>query len=62
MEDYHHPVAPVVDDVPYTNFSKGYDIGDGVFTSPNNIVVAIHRCLVGHNHCADIDTHSHFRF
>ena len=62
MENEHHLVAPVDDEVLETKVSQDYDIGDGVFTKPHTIVVSIHRCLVGHNHCADIDTHSHFRF
>ena len=41
MDDEHHLFDPICDNVMETQVSQGYDIGDGVFTKPHTIVVAI---------------------
>ena len=62
MDDEHNLVAPVGDKVLETQVGQGCDIGDGVFTKPHTIVVAIHHCLVGHFPRAAIALQWHFHF
>ena len=62
MDDEHHLLSPIDDEVLNMQVAQGYDIGNGVFTRPHTIVVAIHLCLVGLCHSAAIALRSHFRF
>ena len=62
MDDEHHLVATIGDDVLDTQVAQHYNIGGEIFTEPHTVVVAIHSCLVGHSYCVDIDLKSHFRF
>ena len=55
MDDEHHIIAPVDDEVLETQVYQVYDIGDGVFTKPHTIVLDFHRCLVGQCHCDSVD-------
>ena len=62
MNYEHHIVAPVGYKVLELQVSQRYYIGDGVFTKPRTILVAISRFLMVHFHRAAIDIQSHFRF
>ena len=62
MGNKNHIVAPVCDKVIKKQVDQWYDIVDGIFNKPHNIVIAIHRWLVGHCHHAAIDLQSNFRF
>ena len=54
MDDEYHLISPVGNKVLETQVAQGYDIGDGVFTVPHTIMLAIHHCLVGHCHHAAV--------
>ena len=62
IDDEHHIVTPVGDEVLETQISQRYNIGDGIFTEPHTVVLAIHRWLVGHCHHDAIALKLHFRF
>ena len=62
MDDEYNLIAPVGNKVMETQVAQGYDIGDGIFTVPHTIVVAIHHCLVGHFPRAAIALQWHFHF
>ena len=62
MNYEHNIVDHVGDEELETQVDQGYDIGDGVFTKPHTIVVAIYCFLVGHFHRATIALQSHYSF
>ena len=55
-------INPVGNQVLDTQVAQRYNIGDGIFTEPHTVVLAVHRWLVGHCHCVAIALKSHFRF
>ena len=54
MNYEHNILDHVGDEELETQVDQGYDIGDGVFTVPHTIMLAIHHCLVGHCHHAAV--------
>ena len=59
MEDEYHLVAPIGHKVLETQVAQGFDIGDGIFTKPHTIVIAIYYFLVGKCHCSALYLQSH---
>ena len=53
-DDKHHLIAPVGNQVLEAQVVQCYNIGDGIFAEPHIVVVAVHRCLMGHCNCAAI--------
>ena len=62
MNNEHHLVVLLCNEVLETQVYQRYNIGDESFAEPHTVVIAIHCLLVGHCHCTEISLNFHFRF
>ena len=59
MEAEHNLIASIGNQLLETKVSQRYNIGDGIFTEHQTVVVDVQHCLVGNCCCAAIDIKSH---